>query len=393
MQNSAYGWTSSLSSPPSSSSPLTCLPSAINKVTVATVVLPKVWLSDLQYETKASSPVNETSRHSPETLKAAGAAKAKAADSSAQVNPASILEQISNASQYVSIANSIGSTDSPASNSSDSYSNSTTPVTGTNEESRSDHNNNQLTSDLDELWSLGCISNKLSSQQSLKQIIHRNSFLVQQSHHPQQQQHLLSDEYCNQVTAKSSNTTSSSFLSNRLSILQEEKIIQSNQTKSTTSENSDRKKEKLTNNNSNNNNNSSCVDLNYSINHLTAATPPALTMHPSNTLSTLSSLQQPSLLQLTANSIVQMSNSNIIGSSSLNSTGTNGSSNSTSSASGSISHRRSGNSRNKSSSSTHSQQGKSFLCHVCHRTFTQKGNLKTHMMIHSGDKPYACNVS
>lgn len=36
---------------------------------------------------------------------------------------------------------------------------------------------------------------------------------------------------------------------------------------------------------------------------------------------------------------------------------------------------------------------KHFLCPVCHRTFTQKGNLKTHMMIHAGDKPYACQVS
>ena len=38
-------------------------------------------------------------------------------------------------------------------------------------------------------------------------------------------------------------------------------------------------------------------------------------------------------------------------------------------------------------------QPKQFHCPVCQKTFTQKGNLKTHMMIHTGDKPYACHVS
>lgn len=56
--------------------------------------------------------------------------------------------------------------------------------------------------------------------------------------------------------------------------------------------------------------------------------------------------------------------------------------------SGSSCGRRSSNSANRSKNAPVKQ----FLCPVCHRTFTQKGNLKTHMMIHSGDKPYSCQV-
>ncbi|KAI1292125.1 Gastrula zinc finger protein XlCGF8.2DB [Halotydeus destructor] len=46
-------------------------------------------------------------------------------------------------------------------------------------------------------------------------------------------------------------------------------------------------------------------------------------------------------------------------------------------------------SSNRSKSNANNKQ---FLCPHCHRCFTQKGNLKTHMMIHSGEKPYACQI-
>lgn len=33
-----------------------------------------------------------------------------------------------------------------------------------------------------------------------------------------------------------------------------------------------------------------------------------------------------------------------------------------------------------------------FPCEICGRVFTQKGNLKSHMYCHSGEKPYNCDV-
>ncbi|KAI2799594.1 hypothetical protein BLOT_011500 [Blomia tropicalis] len=52
----------------------------------------------------------------------------------------------------------------------------------------------------------------------------------------------------------------------------------------------------------------------------------------------------------------------------------------------------SNNSSPTNRSTKNSSNNKQFLCPMCNKLFTQKGNLKTHMMIHSGDKPYACHV-
>lgn len=37
-----------------------------------------------------------------------------------------------------------------------------------------------------------------------------------------------------------------------------------------------------------------------------------------------------------------------------------------------------------------STNSRGFKCQICNRDFTQKGNLKTHLMTHSGERPYEC---
>lgn len=39
-----------------------------------------------------------------------------------------------------------------------------------------------------------------------------------------------------------------------------------------------------------------------------------------------------------------------------------------------------------------SAHSRGFKCQICNRDFTQKGNLKTHLMTHSGERPYECST-
>ena len=35
---------------------------------------------------------------------------------------------------------------------------------------------------------------------------------------------------------------------------------------------------------------------------------------------------------------------------------------------------------------------KPFVCNICNKQFSENGTLKRHMMIHSGEKPFSCNI-
>ncbi|KFM75708.1 Zinc finger protein 282, partial [Stegodyphus mimosarum] len=32
------------------------------------------------------------------------------------------------------------------------------------------------------------------------------------------------------------------------------------------------------------------------------------------------------------------------------------------------------------------------VCHICHKSFSRKGNLKKHLKLHTGNRPFHCTV-